>query len=324
MTMREFELLSQIERKEVKWLWEPYIPRAMMTIIEGDPDVGKSYLAMHLASIVSSGGKLPNGESLTPGKVLYFSQEDDPAYTIRPRVEDMGGNLRRIKVHVGDSLFDEFGLKVIEEEVERWKPDLIIVDPLVAYIDAGADMYRSNEIRPILRRLSEIAAIANAAIVPIRHLVKGKTTKAIYQGGGSMDFIAFVRSALRVAVHPERGELRVLVHFKHNLSKRGESLAYELVEQSPPKRPVVQWRGKTDVTIEQLHEGGQRQPSELEHAMSFLRKVLANGPVGATQVEEKSEAHSISKRTLERAKKELKVQAKRKGAAWYWTMPEKK
>ena len=33
---------SEIEPKEVKWLWYPYIPFGKVTLLQGDPDDGKS------------------------------------------------------------------------------------------------------------------------------------------------------------------------------------------------------------------------------------------------------------------------------------------
>jgi len=319
----EFTELSKIERKEVKWLWEPFIPRGMMTIMEGDPDVGKSYLAMHLASLVSQGAVLPNGVKLKRGRVLYFSQEDDPAYTIRPRIEDMGGDLTRVKVHTGDSIFDQTGLRLFQREVWRWKPDLIIIDPLVAYISSDTDFYKSNEVRPILRAITNIAEKTNCALVPIRHLVKAKATKALYQGGGSMDFIAFVRSALRVAHHPDDKDRRVLVHFKHNLSKRGESMMYELVEQGLDKRPRVEWRGKTGLTIDDLHDSGAKAPNEIDMAVSFLRQKLSKADMKAKDITLQAEAYGISERTLDRAKKTVGVISRKHGKVWFWSLPVK-
>ena len=48
--------LSSVETKTVSWLLEPLIPLGMISIMEGDPGVGKSYLAMHIAAQVSAGG----------------------------------------------------------------------------------------------------------------------------------------------------------------------------------------------------------------------------------------------------------------------------
>ena len=35
---------SEIEPKEVKWLWYPYIPFGKVTLLQGDPGDGKSKL----------------------------------------------------------------------------------------------------------------------------------------------------------------------------------------------------------------------------------------------------------------------------------------
>ncbi|RFB01414.1 AAA family ATPase [Parvularcula marina] len=35
--------LSSIKPKITKWLWKPFIARRQMTILEGDPGVGKSF-----------------------------------------------------------------------------------------------------------------------------------------------------------------------------------------------------------------------------------------------------------------------------------------
>ena len=37
---------SEIEPKEVKWLWYPYIPFGKVTLLQGDPGDGKSKLTL--------------------------------------------------------------------------------------------------------------------------------------------------------------------------------------------------------------------------------------------------------------------------------------
>ena len=34
--------LADVEEEATQWLWEPYIPVGKITILEGDPDSGKS------------------------------------------------------------------------------------------------------------------------------------------------------------------------------------------------------------------------------------------------------------------------------------------
>ena len=40
---------SEIEPKEVKWLWYPYIPVGKVTLLQGDPGDGKSKLMLSIA-----------------------------------------------------------------------------------------------------------------------------------------------------------------------------------------------------------------------------------------------------------------------------------
>src|SRR5207245_411947 len=53
-------LLSEVERQEVHWLWEKRLPLGKITILDGDPDMGKSLLAIHLAACVSTGSPMPD------------------------------------------------------------------------------------------------------------------------------------------------------------------------------------------------------------------------------------------------------------------------
>src|SRR5262245_41493510 len=85
------EPLSLVRHGVVRWLWEPYIPRGKIAILDGDPGVGKSLLALDLAARLSRGGPLPGGAAAgRPHVVLLLSAEDDGSDTLRPRAEAAG------------------------------------------------------------------------------------------------------------------------------------------------------------------------------------------------------------------------------------------
>ena len=46
---------SEIEPKEVKWLWYPYIPFGKVTLLQGDSGDGKSKLMLSIAALLSNG-----------------------------------------------------------------------------------------------------------------------------------------------------------------------------------------------------------------------------------------------------------------------------
>src|SRR5437660_3636216 len=44
--------LSTIAPEEIVWLWHPYIPLKKMTLFEGDPSAGKTYLLITIAAAI--------------------------------------------------------------------------------------------------------------------------------------------------------------------------------------------------------------------------------------------------------------------------------
>ena len=317
--------LSTVEAREIEWLMPPLIPYGMITIMEGDPGVGKSFLAMHIAAQVSIGGSLPGVEKLDPGRVLYLSAEDDPAYTIRPRIDAMGGDPTRIRIQADYLSLDEEGIKELFDEVRRNPPRLIILDPLFAYVPGTQDMYRPNVIRALLSQLRDIAEYGDTAVVIIRHLTKGKRDKAIYQGGGSMDVIGAARSAFLVAEHPDNPEQKIVAHLKHNIAPRGQSWVYELVPEVPDGIPVLRWVGPSDLTIEDLMgQSDDHRASALDKAIDFLRDELKDGRQLVAEVEAKGAAQGIAKRTLDRAREKIGVTSKKGRKGWMLSMPDDK
>ena len=64
---------SEIEPKEVKWLWYPYIPFGKVTLLQGDPGDGKSKLMLSIAALLSNGEPLPftDEEETEPMTIIY-------------------------------------------------------------------------------------------------------------------------------------------------------------------------------------------------------------------------------------------------------------
>jgi len=194
------------------------IPLGKLTIIEGDPGVGKSFLTLAIASAGSRGQPLPghaNGGGLFTSLIL--TAEDGLADTLRPRVDRMGADPHGIVVLDELVMLDEPGLARIDEAITETRAKLVVIDPLVAFIGSGVDIHRANETRAHLAPLANLAETHNVAICVVRHLAKGRT-KAIYAGLGSIDFIAAVRSALLVGFDPSNDQTRVMAHTPKRIS----------------------------------------------------------------------------------------------------------
>src|SRR4051812_6408341 len=92
--------LSEIEPETVRWLWEGRIPFGKVTILEGDPGVGKSTMALDLAARVSRGAGMPatrgTSDEAPAGTVIIYSGDDGLSDTVRPRLEAAGADVRKI------------------------------------------------------------------------------------------------------------------------------------------------------------------------------------------------------------------------------------
>ena len=86
----EMYTAADVEPKEVKWLWYPYIPFGKVTLIQGDSGDGKSTFALNLAALLTRGDTLPfTGVSHEPMRVIYLNAEDDADDTVVPRLAKM-------------------------------------------------------------------------------------------------------------------------------------------------------------------------------------------------------------------------------------------
>lgn len=314
-----FKTLSDIETKDIEWLWEPLIPYAKTTILEGDPELGKSYLCMHLAALVSKGGKLPDGTKVAKGKVHYISSEDDAADTIRPRMEQMGADLTQVRVLTDFLVFDEDGQKRLRQELEIDTPDLLVVDTLYSFLSDKVDLGKPTSIRGALHQLDKLFKEYGPAVIVIRHWTKGGKGKAIYRGVGSIDVIGVARTALAVAKHPENDALRILAQVKNNIGPKAQGFVYEIVPQTVGM-PIIEWRGRTHFSADDLERQGQDGQSEEARAVEFLKEVLAHGPLPSKKVSDLAAGAGLSRPTLNRAKSLAGVTSVKRGTVWLWKL----
>lgn len=309
--------MNDVEQTEVDWLWYPYIPFGKLTIVQGNPGEGKTFFAMQLAAACTNQKFLPDMEPFEPFNMIFQTAEDGLGDTVKPRLVSSGADLKRVLV-IDDaenplSLADER----IEKAIRENNAKLMVIDPLQAFLGANVDMNRANEVRPIFRKLADIAQSTGCAIVMIGHLNKASGTQSTYRGLGSIDIAAVVRSILFVGKVKDDPTTRVIVHEKSSLAPPGQALAFSLGDQKG-----FRWIGAYDISAEDLLAGGQGTKTELkqEQAVKLIYEFLSDGrEASVAEINKEAMERGISERTVRLARNSMKdkLESERRGKDWW-------
>lgn len=308
--------MSEVESQEIDWLWYPFIPFGKLTIIQGDPGDGKTTFILNVAAQLSKGCGLDEKMNVAePVKVIYQTAEDGLADTVKPRLEKAGADCENILV-IDES---DKSLSMIDERLEealiRTKARMLILDPIQAYLGGGMDMNRANEARDMTKRLGALAEKYHCAIILIGHMNKASGNKAAYRGMGSIDFFAVARSVLLVGRVEGEPNIRAVVQIKNNLAEFGHPKAFRLSEDG------FEWIGDYEITADEVLGGLAPKANKMEQAKQMLRNLAeTNHSVSSNKIFELADELGISKRTMENAKKELGIKAKKLNNSWYWEL----
>ena len=309
--------MNDVEQTEVDWLWYPYIPFGKLTIVQGNPGEGKTFFAMQLAAACTNQKFLPDMEPFEPFNMIFQTAEDGLGDTVKPRLVSSGADLKRVLV-IDDS---ENPLSLADDRIEKAirenNAKLMVIDPLQAFLGANVDMNRANEVRPIFRKLADIAQSTGCAIVMIGHLNKASGTQSTYRGLGSIDIAAVVRSILFVGKVKDDPTTRVIVHEKSSLAPPGQALAFSLGDQKG-----FRWIGAYDISAEDLLAGGEGTRTELkqEQAVKLIYEFLSDGrEASVAEINKEAMERGISERTVRLARNSMKdeLESERRGKDWW-------
>jgi putative DNA primase/helicase len=333
----KFKPANTVEQRPIDWLWKPRLARGKIALIAGDPGVGKSSVIADIIARSSVAKEWPDGGFAPAGNCIILSAEDAADDTICPRLEIAGADmslvfLMRMAGDPGDKLTFSLAqdLPLLATAIEKLgRVTLIAIDPITAYLGDRIDTHQTAAVRAVLEPLDAFAAQHRCAIFGVTHPPKAVQSKAINAFTGSLAFVAASRTAF-VAIEEPETDRRLLLAVKSNIGPTAAGIGYRL-EPAKTAKGIEAIRVKWDTepvnftanealnaAAEAARGGGQKREAE-----AFLAAYLEAQPMPTDKVQAAARANGISERTLDRAKKSLRVVAEKAGyqGVWTWRLP---
>ena len=329
--------LDTVDGLAVDWLWRGRVPFGMLTMLDGDPGLGKSSVAFDLAARLTRGAAMPLSADPPPAPagVLLLCAEDSAAHTLRPRMEATGAVLSRV-FDITAAVTLPGDLPAIEKLVIDHGVKLVVIDPVMSFLAAGVDANGDQSARMALTPLKGLAERTGAAVVLVRHLNKKNGESAAYRGGGSIAFNAAARSALIVGRDPGDQDVSILAPMKCNVGRRPDPVAYAVVETPVTlasgkvvMMPTVEWGelrpdlSADDICTRPDPKSAAGNSRKRDEAKDWLASHLARGPASKSDLEATAEQAGLTWRTAERAATDLGVEKSRVGfgGGSVWSLP---
>lgn len=332
-----YRMASDIPPERITWIWYGFLAQGKLSLLEGNPKLGKSTLTADIIARITTGEPFPgHTERRTPRCAVLCSAEDGPADTIVPRLTVAGADLSRVSIATGIKLPDDkeawIGLDKhldeLEAHITEVDAQLLIIDPLMAYL-GDVNAHKDQDVRAALGPLMAMLDRTGCAALLVRHLNKASGSDIVTRGGGSIGISGAARLGMFVGRHPDDDERRVLAQSLTNITPEQPSLEFHL--ESAPGTDVarIQWadvpsRYNAEDLLEAAQGGEER--TERTDAAEWLIDFLRDGPKPAKMVYKHAKLDGHSERTLKRAKSAVGVDSVKEGYGdeghWVWRLPE--
>jgi DNA repair protein RadA/Sms len=325
---------ADVVQEALTYLWWPYFPFKMVSMLDGDPDVGKTGMACLLTASVSRGFPLPDQSGKPtlrpdgPGHVLMVAMEDVLGAVVIPRLTTCGADLTKITFlnertdeRQEAQPFTLADLPLLTDYMARCRPRLVYIDAIQAVLGAKVDTNRANVVTALLGPLKKLAEQYDCVVLCSRHPAKGgqNVAKILYRGMGSQAFIGTARSGLFIEEHPDDRTKSLLVHYKSNTGDKGATHIFSKAGGH------FEWCGTTRVRHDLLAGDGGPGPLPIQRvkACLWLEQQLKGGKnLPASQLyTEAEEKHNWSQKVVRSASEYLKVTKEQIAGDFLWSLP---
>jgi hypothetical protein len=323
---------KDFDLRKIDWLWPGWLAAGKLHLLAGAKAAGKSTTTFDLMARLTIGGLWPDGSLAPLGDVVIWSGEDDIEDTILPRFAGAGGDLARIYpirnvfAHGQERPFDpSTDIPALTERVEQLPAlKLVVIDPMVMALPAGADSHKNAETRRGLQPLVDFAERRNIALLGITHFGKGTADRdPVERVTGSLAFGALPR-CIWGASSDDDGRQRRLVRMASNIGPSGGGIEYTLYQEPLSGYDFsiqrVAWGDTLSGSAAELLN--LRKQTARSQAGEFLREFLrAGASCSQSEIKAAAEAHGHAWATVRRAQLDLAIKPVKVGKHWHWKLP---
>jgi len=156
--------VTQLTPRPVAWLWPARFPLGKLSLLEGDPRLGKSFLTLDLCARLSTGRPWPDETpNPAPAAALIVNGEDGDEDTVAPRLLALGADparcfvLARKEPEAGPPLTLPHATDTLDAALAQTRARLVVIDPVVAFLDPGVVLNSDQSVRRALAPLARLA-----------------------------------------------------------------------------------------------------------------------------------------------------------------------
>ena len=302
---------KDVMEKEPEWLIMGYIPKYGMTSLAGEGGTGKTSVVGSIVASVTTGSRSflegnPFNDKYEPGKVIIFSAEDSWEYVLKKRLISCGADLDKV-LYMGpeDERFVNinFNSEFLGGLIEHHKPDLVIFDPVQAFVPENFRMGDRNAMRKCFSPLIGYGEKYGTTFIIVVHANKQSGVWGRKRMADSSDIWDASRSVLMLGNVPN-SELRYISHEKSNWGAKQQSVIFELNECVPEFKNHTTKKDKDFVLEESKIK--QNNTSSCDLAKDFIISTLCeHKQMEVKELDELAKASGISTHALKDAKAEL-------------------
>lgn len=304
--------------EEVSWLMEPWIPNGSLTLLSGDPMLGKSTFLAYLAGLVTSRKSESEKPGIKESAVLWIAGEESWTMATLPRLCAAGASISRV-LHQerGNDASRRVSVSLLSHELPQLVEAgvcMVVIDPLAALAEEGSDWQTESSARQCLDALQALAGQLRIPIIGTRNWNKRKQGSRLDRICGSAAFRDVPRAILSCIPDPINRGRYILCLDKWSYGPGHVPICYEL-DRSKGVVPV--WRQTGECLIDADNLDGDKvtgaERAEWKAAHELLRAMIGDTFCEAAKIYTAGAACGIGKGKIWRAKVELGVGHERDG-----------